>query len=106
MFNQRCAVGALPVCCSVLGQGMLGALQSAAAAGLFSESVRLVPESVTVRGRLVNTLLTQRVSGFDLSPVNQYKWHPTMERIEHSRCDSASHLGGTSLYTAAAATAA
>jgi hypothetical protein len=71
----------------VLGQGVLGALQSAAAAKLLSGSVRLVPESVTVRGQLVNSLLTQRVSGFDLSAVNQYKWHPTMERIEHSRCE-------------------
>lgn len=71
--------------CSVLGQGVLGALQSAAIAGLLSPQVVCVPEAVTVKARLVNTLLTEPVSGFDLSPVNRYKWHPTIEHIEHDR---------------------
>lgn len=71
--------------CSVLGQGVLGALHSAAAADLLAPQLRLVPEQVTVRGQLVNTLMTQRVSGFDLTPINRYKWHPTIEHIDHSR---------------------
>lgn len=66
---------------------MVGALQSATAADLLcSDGVVLVPHTVTVKGQLVNSLMTQRVSGFDLSPVNRYKWHPTIEHIQHDRC--------------------
>lgn len=71
--------------CSVLGQGVLGALQSSAAAGLLSPNALLVPEHVTIHGQLINSRLSQRVSGFDLSPVNKYKWHPTIEQVDHSR---------------------
>jgi hypothetical protein len=71
----------------VLGQGIVGALQLAAAADLLCpDGVVLVPHTVTVKGQLVNSLMTQRVSGFDLSPVNRYKWHPTIEHIQHDRC--------------------
>jgi hypothetical protein len=69
----------------VLGQGLLPVLQLAAANGLVGPAALTVPSSITVQGQLVNTALTQHVSGFDLSPVNKYKWHPTMERIEHDR---------------------
>lgn len=68
-----------------MGQDVLGAVHAAAAQGLLSPAVRLVPERVCVQGQLVNTLLTQRVSGFDLSTVNRYKWHPTIERVECDR---------------------
>jgi ABC-type sugar transport system substrate-binding protein len=60
-------------------------LQTAAANGLVAAAALTVPSSITVQGQLVNTALTQRVSGFDLSPVNKYKWNPTIERIEHDR---------------------
>ena len=70
----------------MLGQGVLGALQTAAAAGLLAHGVRTVPESVTIKGQLVDSRMThQAVAGFDLSPVNRYKWHPTMEHIDHAR---------------------
>jgi hypothetical protein len=58
--------------------------------------VRLVPERVCVKGQLVNTLLRQPVSGFDLSPVNRYKWHPTVEQIDTERWEfGATRLAGS-----------
>jgi hypothetical protein len=69
----------------VLGQGLLPSLQAAAANGLIAPAALAVPSSISVQGQLVNTSLAQQVSGFDLSPVNNYKWHPTIERIEHDR---------------------
>jgi hypothetical protein len=71
--------------CSVLGQGLLPSLHAAAAQGLTAPGALAVPSSITVTGKLVSTALTQQVSGFDLSPVNKYKWHPTMQRVEHDR---------------------
>ncbi|KAF6265255.1 hypothetical protein COO60DRAFT_1457162 [Scenedesmus sp. NREL 46B-D3] len=70
---------------SVLGQGLLPTLQAAAAKGLITPDALTVPSSVSVQGQLVNTALTHQVSGFDLSLVNKYKWHPTIERTEHDR---------------------
>jgi hypothetical protein len=71
--------------CSVLGQGVLGTLQSAAAAGLVAPSAVMVPGRVTVKGQFVNTLLSQHVSGFDLTAVNRYRWHPTIEHVQLDR---------------------
>ena len=90
VMNSQCLLlmFSIPGClisCSVLGQGVLGVLQLASAAGLVSQGVRCVPEAVCVRGQLVNTLLDQPVSGFDLSAVKRYKWHPTMEHIAAER---------------------
>lgn len=71
--------------CSVLGQGLLPSLQAAAAQGLLAPDALLLPSQVKLQGQLVNTAVTPYASGFDVGPVNRYRWHPTLERIEHDR---------------------
>jgi predicted RNA methylase len=81
---------------SVLGQGLLSALHEAATLHLLAPDVLMVPQQLRVWGQLVSTALMEPVAGFDLSAMNRYRWHPTIERIEHARYGTVQTPGGVS----------
>lgn len=73
------------LCCSVVGQGLLLMLQTAARCCLLSRTALLLPSQVKLVGQLVDTHMCRSAAGFDVTPINKYKWHPTMEKISHGR---------------------
>lgn len=71
--------------CSVLGQGLLPMLSTAAAANLLSPEALWLPSKVNVMGQLLDTHMHTTAAGFDVRDINKYKWHPTVEKISHNR---------------------
>lgn len=68
---------------SVLGMGVLPALEYAARR-LLKPGGRVVPRAVRVFAVLIEARITN-VSGFDLSALNSYRWHPRHERVQLDR---------------------
>ncbi|KAK9803026.1 hypothetical protein WJX72_005333 [[Myrmecia] bisecta] len=65
---------------AVLGMSLLGTLDYAAE-HLLKAGARVVPSLVKVFAVLVEVRITD-VSGFDLSTLNAYRWHPHHERVD------------------------
>jgi hypothetical protein len=77
---------------SVLGQGLLAGLRYCAQ-HLLHPGCRVLPEGVQVWGCLVERRVG-RVQGFDLSPLNKYRWHPGVAPVDLARCLDADGGGG------------
>lgn len=65
----------------ILGMGVLPALDYAAGR-LLSSSCIVCPSTVYVYACLVQVCLDKPVQGFDLSPLNSYRWYPGSEKID------------------------
>jgi hypothetical protein len=69
---------------SVLGAGVLGKLRYAAQ-HLLHPGCRVLPEGVQLWGCLLERRVDQ-VEGFDLSPLNRYRWHPQLAPVDLTTC--------------------
>ena len=68
---------------TVLGMNMLPAIEMASSR-LLKAGVRVIPQCITVKAMLLELRITQ-ISGFDLSYLNSYRWHPGHEKINLNR---------------------
>ena len=66
---------------TALGMGLLRAVDHAAE-HLLVPDARVVPGNVKIIAQLVQMKLDPLVSGFDLSAMDQYRWHPGDERVD------------------------
>lgn len=89
----------------MLGQRVIPLLRQAFKGNLLQPDARVIPERGVLYGRLLQYRLCS-ASGFDISAMNVYRWHPTAEavdpdgeqRVEMSR---PFHIGSVDFYTAA-----
>jgi hypothetical protein len=63
--------------------GLLPAIDYAAGR-LLKPGGRILPSLVRVWGALADACITE-VSGFDLSTLNRYRWHPSTEHVQLDR---------------------
>ena len=68
---------------TVLGLGVIPSLETAASR-LARPGAKVVPQRVAVRAAIAE-LRIAKVSGFDLSYLNAYRWHPGHDRCDLSR---------------------
>lgn len=68
------------MCRSLLGMELLGSLDYAAK-HLLAPGGRVVPSKVVVYAALAEVGRVTTVRGFDLSPMNMYRWYPHHEEL-------------------------
>jgi len=68
---------------TVLGLNLIPALELASSR-LSKPGVRVIPQSLTVKSMLMELRISS-VSGFDLSYLNSYRWHPSHDKMDLSR---------------------
>lgn len=66
----------------MFGRDLLGSMR--AAANLVQPNARVIPERLTVHA-VLGQLLVNTVDGFDLSPMNAYRWHPGHQSVQLDR---------------------
>ena len=69
---------------TLLGMRVIPRLRDAVACGAVAPDARVVPAVARVHAVLVEMRL-DRVRGFDLTPMNAYRWHPVAEAVQLAR---------------------
>jgi len=78
----------------MLGQRVIPLLRQAFDGGLLEPCARVIPERGIVFGRLLQYRL-ESASGFDISAMNIYRWHPNAEAVQ---LEGVSHLALSSTF--------
>ena len=68
---------------TVLGMNLIPSLE-VASSRLLKQGVRVVPQRIKVKSTLMELRISQ-ISGFDLSYLNSYRWHPSHEKLNLNR---------------------